>query len=258
MNKIYRILFGIVLSLTLTTLATAGDFTVMTGPHAPFTVTKGLRINGISVDTLEVIMKMTNTPFDRKQIKLLPWKKAYARAKALPKQIMLNVPRTKELEFQFEWVGPVYLPKFVLIGKKDKEFAISSIADASKYKIGVIRGSDPSKELLAQGLDPAALKESTSYVQPLLQLKNGEVDLLAHSDMSATYLMKKMGMAKKDYKVVYTYDTIALYFAFSKGTDPARIKQLNSALATYKKPMSEWRSVFDKNTAKYLPNGVIE
>lgn len=258
MNISRLLLFSIALSLTFSIQATAAEYAVMTGPTAPFSITKGLHVNGISVDTIEMIMKMTETPFDRKKIKLMPWKKAYGRTKALPKQIMLNVPRTQNLEFQFKWVGPVYFPKYVLIGKKDKEFNIFSIADASNYKIGTIRDDDTDKELLKQGINPAALIQSTSYVQPLLQLKKGEIDLMAHSDMATTFLMKKMGMNPKDYKVVYVYKKIALYMAFSKSTDEASIKMMNNALAAYKKPMANGDTAFDRNVRKYLPYGVIE
>lgn len=258
MERTSPALLALILALALATPAAASGYTVMTGPTAPFSITKGLHVNGISVDTIEVMMDMTDTPFSRKDVKLMPWKKAYGRTKALPNHIMLNVPRTPEVENDFKWVGPVYFPKYVLIGKKDREFDISSVADASKYKIGTVRGSEMTKELLKQGIDPSALKEASAQVQPLLQLKSGQVDLLASTDMAATHLMQKMGVNIKDYKVVYAYKKIALYFAFSKKTDNATIKLMNNALASYKTPMSEWSSVFDKNVRKYLPKGVVE
>ena len=238
--------------------ASAGEMVVMAGPNPPYVMTKGLGVTGASVDAFEAIMKMNGIPFDRKAVKLMQWKRAYSTTLAMPHCIMLNVPRTPDLEQKFQWVGPLDFPRLVLVGKADRDFDVKSAADASKYAIGAVRDNQPSKELLAQGVNPASLKLSSTFVQPLRALQDGQVDLVAFSDENLTFLMRKLGMEKDEYKVVFAYKKLPLYFALSKGTDPALIRQLNEALATYKSPMADGNSVYDKAMARYLPYGPVK
>lgn len=258
MSMVRSMFVSLGLILILATSAVADEYTVMAGVYPPFCFNKGLQVGGVSVDAIEMIMKMTDTPFNRKNIKLMPLKKAYADAQTMSKRVILNVPRTPEVEDKFKWVGPIYFPRYVVIGKKGNEFTIATTEDVADYRVGIVRGSAAGKTLMKEGVSPKKLKASTTYVQPLLQLKNKQLDLIAHSDMETTYLMQKMRMNKDKYKVVYAYKKVPLYFAFSKDTDDARIKLFNNALASYKVSMSHGDSAFAKNVRKYLPKGVIQ
>ena len=238
--------------------ASADEVVVMAGPNPPYVMTKGLGVTGASVDAFEAIMKMNGVPFDRKAVKLVQWKRAYATTLAMPSCVMLNVPRTPDLEEKFQWVGPLDFPRLVLVGKADRDFDVKSVADASKYSIGALRDNQPSKELLALGVNPASLKLSSTFVQPLRALQDGQVDLVAFSDENLTFLMRKLGMEKSEYKVVFAYKKLPLYFALSKGMPPTFVQQLNEALAIYKSPMADGLSVFDKSMARYLPYGPVK
>jgi polar amino acid transport system substrate-binding protein len=238
--------------------AAAEELTVMAGPNPPYVLAKGLGVTGASVEAFEAIMKMNGLAFDRRAVKLMQWKRAYATTLAMPHCVMLDVHRTPDLEAKFQWVGPIDFPRLVLVGKADRDFGIRSVADASKYAIGAIRGKKAANELLAQGLDPAALKLSSTFVQPLRALQNGQLDLVAFSDENLAFLMRKLGLEKNHYAVAYVYKKVPLYFALSKGTDAEFIRCLNEALATYKSPMADGNSVFDKSMARYLPYGPVE
>ena len=165
-------LFCLVLSPILVPVsASADEMMVMAGPNPPYVMTKGLGVTGASVDAFEAIMKMNGIPFNRKAVKLVQWKRAYATTLAVPSCVMLNVPRTPDLEEKFQWVGPLDFPRLVLVGKADRDFDVKSVADASKYSIGALRDNQPSKELLALGVNPASLKLSSTFVQPLRALQ---------------------------------------------------------------------------------------
>lgn len=255
-------LFGTVLTLFVLSVvcaspASADEYIVLAGSYPPFCYNKGLHVDGVSVDTLETIMDMTKTPFNRRNIKLMALDKAYSQAERLPKRIVLNVPRTPEVEEKFKWVGPIYFPKYVLVGKKGNKVTISVADDILKYKIGAIRGSD-AIEALQEDSRSSKIKSSSSYVQPLLQLKKGEVDMVAHTDAGTAYFMHKMRMNRKKYEVEFVYRKVPLYFAFSKDTDDATIKLYNDALASYKIAMAHGDSAFAKDMRKHLPRGVID
>lgn len=244
--------------LLLPSTSLADDFMVLTGPLPPFSVNKGMRTNGIGVDTFEVITKMTGIPFDRKKVRFVDWKRGYAETIALPKRVLLNVPRTPAVEDKFKWVGPVDFIQYVLVAKDSSKAEVHSVKEAGQYRIGVVRGSGPGMTLLAEGVPPQVLKQSSSYIQPLMQLRGGQIDLIGISDMGVAYQMRKLGIEKEDYKLVYAFKKVPLYFAFHKGTDDAVINLLNKALETYKRPNPSWISAYEKNVVKYLPYGVVE
>lgn len=230
----------------------------LAGPYAPFCVNKGLHTNGIAIDTFTTVMKMVDETFDTSQVKFVEWDMAYKVAEAKPDCVLLGIPRTPEVENDFQWVGPIDFPREVLIGKAGKNYNIETIADASKYKVAAVRGSSTVTYLLDHGLDRKAFKISTTYVQPLLQLKTGQVDLIGFRDMEAAYLMRRMHLHVKDYQLVYRSKGIPLYFAFSKDTPPEKVKLYNNALASYKQVAPGGDSAYKKMVRKYLPKGVVK
>lgn len=257
-HMLKKIVFVLILLSVFAVDASAKKMVMLTGPYAPFSVNKGLRVDGIAIDTFEVIMKMTGMPFEKKKVKYIEWDTAVKVGKAMPNCVLLGIPRTPEVEEKFKWVGPIDFPHYVLIGKAGKQYELGSVAEASQYSIGTVRGSDASDYFVEKGLPKSSFVESTSYVQPLLQLKKGEVDLVAFNDMEVAFLMRRMSIDVREFDLAWKSKGIPLYFAFGKATDDATIKLLNNALATYKKPSSQWDSAYDKNTRKYLPRGVVD
>jgi len=249
---------GLLLAVCIVVPARGEALIVMCDPYPPYALAKGLHVAGVSVDAVTAIMQMTGIPFDRKAVRLVQQKQGMAAAMALPNCVLLNVPRTPDVEGKYQWVGPLDFPEMALIGKAGRDFGIQSVPDASKYTIGALRGQEPARELLAQGVNPASLKLDSLHVQPLRALQNGQVDLVAFSLENVTYLMRTLGMEKQDYQVAYVYKRVPLYMAVSRGVNPALVDQLNKALATYKSPMSDGNSVFDKSMARYLPYGTVE
>lgn len=252
------LLSSCLLLLLLPSTGLGGNFMVLTGPLPPFSVNKGMRTNGIGVDTFEVIAKMTGIPFDRNKVRFVDWKRGYAETVALPGRVLLNVPRTPAVEDKFEWVGPVDFIRYVLVAKESSKAEAHSVQEAAQFRIGVVRDSGPGVALLEEGIAPQSLVMSSTYIQPLMQLRGNRIDMIAISDMGVTYQMRKLGIEKDDYKLVYAFKKVPLYFAFHKGTDPAVIDLLNKALETYKRPNPGGISAYDRHVVKYLPYGVVE
>lgn len=253
----FLLLFLLVLVLFPSSVP-AEETVVVTGLRPPYAYNKGLHMAGVAVDTYETIMKMTGTPFNRKDIKLVQWRVALGQTAFKKNRALLVVERKPEYEKLFKWVGPIDFPHYVLIGRKGSDIKIETLADATQYSIGAVRKSDPALAAVAAGLPESALTLNSSYVQPMLQLKKGEIDLLVHSDMAAAYQMRKMGMDQDDFDVFYTIKKPPLYFAFSKDSDDATIKLLNEALSMYKRPMVGAHTAYDQSVYKHLPKGPVE
>lgn len=234
----------------------ANDFAAMTTPFPPYSISKGLHVDGISVDTLAVIMSLSGSPMQTDEIKLMLWEHGLKLAAEGSHKIMLNVPKTEQLEPLYKWVGPIGVSRYVIIGRKgDKR--IVSIEDLNKYKVATIRNSMSERALLASGINKNVLKSSVTHVIPLKQLSMKMVDYFVHTEIATAYLMKKMRMQTDDYSVVLTFMEVPLYYAFSKDTKDSFIDKLNKNLTILKKPGKNGRSRFDKIVDKYLPQGTL-
>lgn len=248
----------LLLLLMLQPSAHAGEYLALTGPLPPLSVNKGLRVKGIAVGTLIEIMDMAGVTFNPRNVKLVPWSVAYDEALHKPGRIMLNAPRTDNDNTDFKWVGPVVTSRFGLIGRKGEVFVLNTPVDALNYSVSTIRGSSPEKALLAQGVTKDQFKQNSSHVQALKQLKSGESDLFAYSDLGGAYFMKTMGIDPREYTMAHTYLEVPMYFAFNKATDDGIIAKLNKALRQLKQPGPAGVSRFDEIVERYLPNGRIK
>ncbi len=235
----------------------ASDFMAMTAPFPPYSINKGLHVQGIAVDTLAMIMTLSGVNMTSDDVKLMLWSHGLKLTAKGPHKIMLNVPKTNKLTPMFKWVGPVTVSKYVVISRKDGK-EISDLNQLNSHKVSSIRNSMPERALLASGVPKKALKQSVTHVIPLKQLKMKMVDYFVHTDSSAAYMMKAMGMKLKDYTVQMTFLEVPLYYAFSKDTKDSFIAKLNKNLVQMKKPGKDGKSRFDKIVAKYLPNGVLQ
>lgn len=257
MRHIATAIIALVVAVVLSTPARAADYIAMTSPLPPYSINKGLHVHGISVDVLAMMMTLAGSPMTTDDVKLMLWSHAFQLTEKGPKRVMLNMPRTPQIEPRFKWVGPIHINKFVVVGRKGAP-EVSDLKDLHSKKTATIRDSLPEKTLLEAGVPKKSLKSSLTHVIPLKKLKSKMVDYFVHSDVSATYMLDKMSMKHSDYTVRHTFLEVPLYFAFSKDTSDKFIKKLNDTLAQLKKPGKDGRSRYDRIVAKYLPKGTIK
>lgn len=252
MNYIKLFLVCLFVSLLgFNSIAKAEQFLAMAAPYPPYSFSKGLQVEGISVTTLMTIMQRCGTPISNQEIKLAPWAYAYECAARTPQRIILNAVRTPKTEQLYKWVGPITTSKVVLIGRKTHNLLINTKSDLEGLRIATVRWSRPEKALLAGGIKANMLHRSPAHVQALRKLSNGEVDLFAFTEKGAPYLMDGLGMAQSDYTICYTFDEQPLYFAFSKDTDDSLISRLNKELKDLKATGVNGQSQFDKLLAQW-------
>lgn len=234
----------------------SGNFVALTAPMPPYSINKGLRVKGVAVDTLVMIMALSGSPIDAKDVKLMLWRHALQIGAAGPQKIVLNLPRTPDIDDKFKWVGPLTVSKYVVIGHKGGK-KLNNLKELEKHKVGTLRGSMPEKALLKSGVPKSVLSSSISHIIPLKKLDTKMVDYFAHGNASTTYLMGKLGIPWNKYEVMHTFEEVPLYYAFSKDTSDEFIKKLNDNLKKLKEPGADGKSRFDKIVAKYLPPGMM-
>lgn len=246
-----------ILMLALSVAPTrANDFAAMTAPSPPYSISNGLHVNGISVDTLAVIMSLSGAPMQTDDVKLMLWEHGLRMTAAGPRKVMLNVPRTEQLDPMFKWVGPIGVERYVIIGRKNGK-RIKTLADLNGHTVASIRNSPSERAILASGVKKSTIKSSLTHVIPLKQLSMRMVDFFVHTNSAAAYLMGAMHMKTDDYSVILTFLEVPIYYAFSKDTKDGFIAKLNENLRKLKKPGKNGVSRFDKIVGKYLPQGAL-
>ncbi len=166
MRQTLYIVCHIMLWTTLALPAAAGEFITITTPSPPCSISQCLRVKGISVTVLSEIMKMSNIPFNPKKVKLLPQTRALREVETKHNRILLNIPRSPEVENHFKWVGPLTKRRFVLIAKKGEPVTIDTPLDTAKHKIATVRNSAPEQVLVSQGIDKSEIRQRRPTYRP--------------------------------------------------------------------------------------------
>jgi len=137
---------------------TIDNFQLMTENYPPFNYESNGMLKGISIDLIEKMLKKMGSGKTRKDIRLMPWARAYQYTQLNEKTCLFSMVRTKQREPLFKWVGPIAPMRIVLIAKKSKEIKIRSIDDLSEYRVGAVRHDIGQQLLIKNGFEEERLK----------------------------------------------------------------------------------------------------
>jgi polar amino acid transport system substrate-binding protein len=114
------------------------DLILLTEQYPPYNFRLEGQLQGISVDLLELMLKRVDSNLKRDHIKLVPWSRGYRSALSKINTCLFSTTRTDDREKLFKWVGPIAVNRVVLIGKKEREIRIQSVAEIGQFSIGVV------------------------------------------------------------------------------------------------------------------------
>lgn len=123
----------------------AGEFTTLAAPYPPYAVSRGLRVEGMSVTTLSTIMEQCGMTLNSSDVQLSHWAVGYECTARERRHIMLNAHRNRHTEHLYKWVGPVTTSKIVLIGRKKDKLFIPLKSQIKNYRIATVRWSRAEK-----------------------------------------------------------------------------------------------------------------
>jgi len=210
----------------------------MTEDYPPLNYIEDDKIKGIFVEVLMAVSKQMESRLDWDQISVLPRARGYQSLSAGGKKCLFGMARTKERESLFKWAGPVTHSRIILIAKSGSDIRIHSIDRLRSLKTGVIKEDISEKILLASDLPPESLYYAfgeDAAVDLLQSLNSGMIDLWAHGDLSARWLIKKKSLNPRDFKTVYNFEGTEDYFAFSKDVSNGFVSAFQHALNRIKK-----------------------
>jgi polar amino acid transport system substrate-binding protein len=230
MTKLILIVCGLIMSTALFAQS-VDDLVLITEDYAPLNFSKDGKVQGISVDVMVEILKVTGSKKTRKDISLQPWARGYQQVQEKENTVLFAMSRTEAREELFKWVGPIIPSNIVLIAKKSRGIKINSAEDINQYnRIVVVRDDIGEQMLLELGVPEENLRQSNSGISSAKMLDKDRVDMWAYGRIVAAWNIKELGFNPGDYEEVYTLKESQQYFAFHKDTASTVIENLQKAL----------------------------
>ena len=217
-------------SLAVEDTPSAKDLTYITHQFPLFNFQEDNRIQGISIDLLELVWNRMGESLNRSVIEFLPWTEGYQRTLNKKNTVLFATARLPEREQLFKWAGPIGSDMKVLLAKKDKDLSISGPADLKNYRIGVVKDDSAVQLVLNNGARMEDLVvENTS--KPIIEmLQNDSIDAWAYSETAGRWLIRNSGANASDYRAAYVLGKIEAYYAFNKETPDSLVQSFQQAL----------------------------
>ena len=193
---------------------------------------------------VEVVQEIQVRVGSNDPIKIQPWARIIKLIKNNPNVVVFTMSRTIERDSQFQWVGPLFNNKWILVGMKDSKLKIKNLDDARLLKgIGVVRDYAWDVWLTKEGFTNLERVNLTEL--NVRKLEKNRIQAAVFSE--ATYLTVIAEAADPTmFEILYPLQTIQLYIVHSKGTDPKIVYEWQKAFlamkadGTLKRMMSMW------------------
>ncbi len=247
-------MIAITSSLASDQAASAKDLTYITEQFPPYNFLENGKLQGISVDMLEMAWERMGEDLNRSIIEFLPWTEGYQRALDEKNVVLFSTAHLPQREQLFKWAGPIGPIRNVLLVRKDKNLNISTDEDLKKYKIGAIDEDSAVQMLLDKGMKKEDLVLETASNQIIEMLQNGSIDAWAYGDTAGIWLIQKSGANASDYGIAYVLGQTDYYYAFNKEIPDSLVQSFQEALGRIKSDKdANGTSDYERILARYIP-----
>ena len=206
------------------------DLRLYTENYAPLNFREEGKIQGITVDTLDEMLRRAGSSLTRDDIKLVPWARGYIYVQNQPNTLLFAMTRTEQREPLFHWIGPLTNADIVILGRDDRGLEIESLKDLQNRRIVAVNNDVGHQLLLENGLSPDAIHVVSQPHNAVGMLHLNRVQYWAYERMVALWYLSHEVESKDSYKTHYVLKQSHYYFAASRNTDPTVISRLQQAL----------------------------
>jgi polar amino acid transport system substrate-binding protein len=203
-------------SLAAEETPSAKDLIYITHQFPPFNFQEDNRLQGISIDLLELVWKRMDLNLNRSIIEFLPWTEGYQRTLNEKDTVLFATARLPEREQLFKWAGPIGSDTKVLLAKKGKNVTIAGPEDLKNYRIGVVKDDSALQLVLNKGARMEDLVVENTSKLAIEMLQNDSIDAWAYSETAGLWLIRNSGANASDYRAAYVIGKIEAYYAFNK------------------------------------------
>jgi polar amino acid transport system substrate-binding protein len=203
--------------------AAPGQLRLYTESSLPTSMKEGGQIIGSGTEKVREIMARTGTPYT---LDMLPWRRAYAFTQQQEDACLFSTTRTPDRERLFQWVGPTDYADWVLLGRADRDFKLTTLDDARNLRIGTYNGDARDEYLRARGFKVDAAQHD--MVNPRKLMLN-RIDLWAASLKRGSEVIVRNGW-KTQIVPVFTFNRVEVYLACNLAVPASLIDKMNAAM----------------------------
>ena len=163
------------------------------------------------------------------------WARGYQAAQQKNNVILFSTARSWQRAELFQWIGPIMPLKSCLYSLKEAAIHFTDMATAAEvYRFGTLRASGSEQYLIKNGVSPKNLQRIHSQELNIKKLLDGRIDVMPALETNFLYTLKRMGQPKESFELVKDLFSVDVFFAASKGMDPAIVNRLQQAFDSLK------------------------
>ncbi|TWX57726.1 substrate-binding periplasmic protein [Colwellia hornerae] len=218
----------------------ATKLSILTEHLAPYQIVASNTVTGLSTEIIEATLTQAQYAYD---ISAHPWTLSYRRAQHGKNTCIYSLARIPQRESLFKWVGHIASSTISLYSLKNSQIVISTIEEAKKYNIAVIRDDVTHHFLLTKNFvenQNLYVVENYDALLKLLDLSSRRIDLVVLNDDLLKNRVKDLGEVSR-YRNVFQFNELTLnfHFACSLNTEQIIVDNLTKAMK-----LLEQRGVF--------------
>jgi len=224
------------------------ELTLLTENYPPYNFRKAGELKGLAVDLMVEMLERAGSKLGRGNIKLWPWARGYRQVLRRKGTVLFSTTRTAQREKLFAWVGPISPTTIALIAHRDRRLEIPALADAKRFKIGVVIDDVGEQLLLKEGFELADLDRVSGSDVTLLSIRKlimGRIDLWSYERNVAMWEIRDKGFDPDAFEVLHVLGEAELYYAVNRDTPGTVIAQLQRALDEIKKD-GTYRTILER------------
>ena len=206
------------------------ELKVFTEEMPPYNYTNDANVvTGFSTEIVQELIKRTKSDIFGKNIRSLPWARAYKMLQQEPNILLFSMTRSEERENLFKWVGPIASRTIWFWKLKSrKDISVKTLDDIKLYRTGAVREFSSTRYMQELNF---TLDLTNSEELNFKKLIAGRFDLLTALELAAAYHMKKQGKNFDQLeRVIKLDDRYNYYLALNINTSDEIVQKLQSAL----------------------------
>ncbi len=197
---------------------------------------KADHISGYATEIISAALAHTNYRYN---ISIYPWTRAYNMARKKTNTCIYSMARMPYRESLFQWTQPIISATDYFVGlKSNTKIKLSSIDDAKRFRVAVIRDDRSHKVLLDHGFveNKNLYVVNNTFSLLKLLLSRPEIDLVLADNININYRAKFNHLDPNLFKIYLKVSPkpIDLYFACSNATPADVVEKINNAISTIK------------------------
>lgn len=222
------ILKWLLLALGLGALQARADTIIAVTETTPYTFLQGDRVVGSATEVVERTLNLAGLRDYR--VHLYPWARAYDIALKEPNVLIYLIARTAAREQQFKWAGEIMKIEYHLYRLKARDdIVVNTLADAMRYRIGVMRDDVRQQFLMNKGF--TRLVVSSQWNDNFNKLLHRQVDIVPLTSDDALGLCAEANFDCAGLERILTLDeaSTGLYMAYSLQTSDDIVARTRTA-----------------------------